>query len=228
MSYVQQRNDLASRFKPLPDGSPDYARAEHALALNGIKPDSKSVQARGGKTPRAITAQPVTRNHSEQQSIKIEILGEPLSANRIWRSIITPRRKIALIGMELAGKPLIFLIGNLFKIVCKHFMPTVVLTDDAKKWKANVASIAARTPIAPAKTYSVKLEFYGHFLTRDNRVYKRDLDNCTKLTLDAISDGLGIDDSQFFRLEQSKYNDLENPRIVAVISVLEPMAERNL
>lgn len=199
-NFTKRRNDLAHRLSR--DGKPDYLRADVALALNGIRPDSSPEVIQSASKSLAVRTRPTPERTGVTDSVTITIPGNYITTNHMYINI--PNKKTG-IGIR-------------------------VPSNDSKKWKARAVQIIQpyAKRLQPAFTYLLELRVYNDFLTLDGRVKKRDLDNAVKLAQDALGAGLGFDDAKFWQIKLEKHHDLKNPRIEAIITVLEPLSQTTL
>lgn len=202
------------------------ARAIRTLSDLGITSSPAPGQAPSLSQP----AFEVVAANGSNSSLTFVIPGATLTANHIWFSTIIPRKKMAEITAPLYKQTLHNVLSGLYGLVKDNFRPNVAMTREGEQWKARV--IAQLQPLAPqlppAKTYSVALEFHGRFLTLDGQPVRRDLDNQTKLLMDAVAEGLGFDDSRVFELHQRKIHDPEEPHTVVSIAVCDPLPQHVL
>lgn len=200
--YTQQRNDLAAKFKRLPGGALDYARADAVLAENAIFPNTRQEAQKPASSIARAQTRPTPERTGTADSVTITIPGNYITTNHMYINI--PDKKTG-IGIR-------------------------VPSNDSKKWKARAVQIVQPYAklLQPAFTYLLELRVYNDFLTLDGRVKKRDLDNAVKLAQDALGVGLGFDDAKFWQIKLEKHHDLKNPRIEAIITVLEPLKQTTL
>lgn len=193
------------------------SRAATTSVGSAVKPAARA-------TPAPSSYAPVTAvRHGDV--LRLEIPGAALSANKIWVPQIVPTKKMVQITGPLHGLSAAQIIAGLYRFVLANFRATLIMSKDAKEWKARTtASLERHASLLPsAKTYSVTLEIHGRWLSLEGAVLQRDLDNTIKLIMDAVSHGLGFNDSRVFEFHQCKVHTLENPRIVVFIVPLEPL-----
>ncbi|NJK42942.1 MAG: RusA family crossover junction endodeoxyribonuclease [Pleurocapsa sp. SU_196_0] len=204
----------------------DFGPAPCAVQLTTprLEVASRSAQVAFDDAPLEV------ETHDIPGALQFVIPGVTLTANLIWRSVMMPRAKLDEITKPLYAQTAPWIISNLFRLVRENFRPSVIMTKEAEVWKARVVAqlqpLASRLP--PARTYRVTLEFHGHYLTQQGNVLRRDLDNQTKLLMDAVAEGLGFNDSAVFELRQRKVHDLENPHTVVTLEVLDAIPQQDL
>lgn len=72
------------------------------------------------------------------------------------------------------------------------------LTEDAKEFKSKFKLFMPAMDIPENVLLSIKVELYGSWFTKKDKVRKRDGQNMMKALYDAISEKIGVDDSYLF------------------------------
>jgi hypothetical protein len=96
----------------------------------------------------------------------------------------------------------------------------LILTADARRYKdaaIETARIARGRRVFPEGRWTMRMDFFGSWLTQSGSDRRSDLSNRIKIPEDSLAEGLGVDDSHIWRIEAEKYHDTDAPRVEAAL-----------
>ncbi len=100
----------------------------------------------------------------------------------------------------------------------------MIITNEAKRLKKEIAEIVDSTPRDPIRDPPVKLkvtiEIHENWYTKKGEVKKKDIANREKFLIDSVFDALSIDDKMIFEHKMIKVQS-EEEKAVINIEVLE-------
>lgn len=120
------------------------------------------------------------------------------------------------INIVLEGQPLST--GHLYKVACRGKFPTVYMTADGKKLKESY-QWQAKSQYRRQKPLQRELEVWITLYFGTKR--KSDWDNFHKISMDALSGIVWVDDVQIIESHVSKRYDKKNPRIEVEVREIE-------
>lgn len=118
-----------------------------------------------------------------------------------------------MVTITLLGEPKST--SHIYKVACRPF-PSVYMSKDGKTIKESYQWQAKSQYKGKPMAGSLKIDVGLYFGTKR----KSDIDNFSKLLLDALKGLVFVDDSQIMEASFSKHYDKENPRIVLTVKEL--------
>jgi len=95
----------------------------------------------------------------------------------------------------------------------------VTLSKEAHIFKTNVKTRIPPTKFKDNALLRIEVEFHSNWYYKNGNIKKHDGDNLEKLLKDAIAEGLGISDSQFFEWQGKKVQDTESYTLVNIMEI---------
>ena len=92
----------------------------------------------------------------------------------------------------------------------------VTLSKEAHIFKTMVKAKLPPCQFKDNALLRIEVEFHSNWYYKKGKIKKHDGDNLEKLLKDAIAEGLGISDSQFFEWQGRKVQDTESYTIVNI------------
>lgn len=100
--------------------------------------------------------------------------------------------------------------NSIYKMVCEGGTPSVYMSPEGRKLKDSYKRQAA-AQMAGKYTLTTELEIYVKLYFSNK--HKHDWDNHHKISMDALTNIVWIDDSQIMKATVEKFHDKDNPRM---------------
>jgi Holliday junction resolvase RusA-like endonuclease len=86
----------------------------------------------------------------------------------------------------------------------------VYMTPEARDWKTKAKMCVSNFPVSKNDKLSFSMDVYTEYFYKNGNMKRSDIQNLIKISVDAVSERLGFDDSQIWSFSANKIQSSEN------------------